>query len=114
MSQNKGFSIAGCHLIIYMMLAIFVAMPLLQAFHSHDTESLVTTQDDQRLVKAHPDCHFCHQFSHNQPIPLIPIRSLSIMFFGSIPSLFPIDAVQELILLPGLSSTNKGPPVFFA
>lgn len=114
MKQINRYSLAGCHLIIYMMLAIFAAMPLLEAFHSHDAESVTTTQDDQRLAKAHTDCHFCHQFSQHQPIPLVPIRSLSILFFGSIPSLFPIDAVQELILLPGLSWTNKGPPMLFA
>lgn len=114
MKQSNRFSLAGAHLIIYMMLAVFAAIPLMQAFHSHEAESVATTQDDQRLAKAHTDCHFCHQFSQNQPVPLLPIRSLSVLFFGSIPSLFPIDAVQELILLPGVSWTNKGPPVLFA
>ena len=66
MIQRNKYFLAGCHLIIYMMLAIFAAMPLLQAFHSHESENVTTTQDDQRLAKAHTDCHFCHQFSHNQ------------------------------------------------
>jgi len=110
MIQSNRYFLAGCHLIIYMMLAIFAAMPLLQAFHSHEPENISTTQDDQRMAKAHADCHFCHQFSHHQPVPLTAIRLLSILFFGGIPSLFPIDAVQKLILLPGLSWTNKGPP----
>ena len=114
MNQSNRYYLAGCHLIIYMMLAVFAAMPLLQAFHNHEPENISTTQDDQRLAKAHTDCHFCHQFSQNQPVPLTAIRSLSILFFGSIPSLFPIDAVQELILLPGLSWTNKGPPTLFS
>ena len=114
MKQSNRFSLAGCHLIIYMMLAIFAAMPLMQAFHHHEPQSVAATQDDQRLNKAHLDCHFCHQFSQTQPVPLLPIRLLSVLFYGSIPSLFPVDAVQELILLPGVSWTNKGPPVLSA
>ena len=114
MKQSNRYFLACNHFIIYMMLAIFTALPLLQAFHSHEPESIVTTQDDQRLDSTHQDCHFCHQFSQTQPVPLVPIRSLSVLFFGSIPSLFPIDAVQQLILLPGISSTNKGPPALRA
>ncbi|WP_432710639.1 hypothetical protein [Pedobacter sp.] len=114
MEQRNRFSLAGCRLIIYMMLAIFAAMPLVQAFHSHDSESISFSKDDQQLAKSHTDCHFCHQFSQNQPVPLLPIRSLSVLFFGSIPSIFPIDAVQELISLPGVSWTNKGPPAINA
>jgi hypothetical protein len=114
MKQSKRFSLAGCHLIIYMMLAVFAAIPLLQAFHSHEPEGIVTTQDDERMAKSHTDCHFCHQISQNHPVPLVSFRSLSILFFGSIPSVFPIDAVQALVSLPGLSSTNKGPPSLLA
>lgn len=121
--KNKGIHISFLVLnkmVITLMVFIFTGMPLLEIFHTHETDSETelkievknsfNTNKKNSFQVHQPSCKFCHQLSHHQPTPLLSISSISLLYFTHSNLLISNNTVQKLIPLPGLSWTNKGPP----
>ena len=92
-------------------------MPVLEAFHNHDSDGIVVASSDQSNINKHDntikhksECKFCHHISRHQPVPLINIQAVSLLYLASFNLLDKTGTVQKLVLLPGVSWTNKGPP----
>lgn len=123
---NKGIHTSFLVLnkiIIALMVFIFTVMPVIEAFHNHEScaetevETVVKnnfeTHKKFSFVKHQSNCKFCHQLSHHQPIPLLSISSVSLLYFVNSNLLPSNHTFQKLVLLPGVSWTNKGPPSHF-
>jgi len=123
---NKGIHTSFLVLnkiIITLMVFIFTVMPVLEVFHTHETISvsesetmLKNTFDVNKkfsFEKHQPNCKFCHQLSHHQPTSLLSILSIALLYFVNSNLLISNNTFQKLVLLPGVSWTNKGPPSHF-
>lgn len=99
--------------IVLLMLFLFAGMPVVEMLHSHDDEPSSGIYSHEKVDVSHAKCQFCHHFAQHQPIPLISISSLSLLHF-EVPALLVKPAPdQGLMSLPGVSWTNKGPPVLY-
>lgn len=107
-------------LLAFFMLVIFVAAPVLQTLHSHsDADEHVSETSHQQICDPHQQvidvlhvqCKICDHFAHHQPLSSLDVHThLLGRFEGTLSDVLPVfDA--RLLDLPGLSQTNKGPPV---
>lgn len=123
---NKGIHTSFLVLnkiIIMLMVFIFTVMPVIEVFHNHETgleteigsmvKNTLYTYKKLSFEKHHPNCKFCHQLSHHQPAPVLSISSITLLYFEKSNLLTSNLTFQKLVLLPGVSWTNKGPPAHF-
>lgn len=125
--KNKGIHTSFLVLnkiIITLMVFIFTIIPVLEVFHNHESSSETVTvtvfkntfgaNKKSSFEKHHINCKFCHQLSHHQPASLLSISSVSLLYFTKSSLLLSNRDFQKLVLLPGISWTNKGPPSPFS
>lgn len=119
--RHHIISIALARFIILLMVSLFAGMPVLEAFHNHDSHDIVVASSDHSNIKKHEniikhksECKFCHHISRHQPVPLINIQAVTLLYLASFNLLNKTGIVAKLVLLPGVSWTNKGPPSFIS
>ena len=101
-------------LVALLMLLLFAGTPVFQLLHSHQDDTVCCTHADQTIAEYHPKCEVCKHLAYHHPSFTVTVSSLLLLHadrqMGVINTFFD----NTLVLLPGVSWSNKGPPAVIA
>jgi len=109
--RKELFLWVATRLLLFLMVAVFSGMPILEMHHHHDEGLELRPDGHDKLSTNHIKCNFCQLLTKHHPIPLIAITSVFLAHLDIAQLTFEATAEKGLIRLPIVGRINRGPPV---
>ncbi len=100
----------GLRFVAVLMLLLFAGSPVFQLLHSHQDNAVCHTDSRQKITESHPRCELCKHVAHHHPVFTASVSSVQLLYADRQIALINTRADNTLVLLPGVSWSNKGPP----
>ncbi|WP_256004355.1 hypothetical protein [Pedobacter deserti] len=112
MNDVRMFNGKNClRLVAVLMLLLLAGSPVFQLLHSHQDDTACHSGCGPAIGQYHPKCEVCKHVAHHHPIFTARVSSLQLLYADRQIALINTPSDNTLVLLPGVSWSNKGPPV---